>query len=224
MPFDVVAAFLRLGEKYNITILKTDALTRLQYEFPSTLEQYDQANEWSMIENKHAVTRDTINLAREVHCVDYILPSAFHALCCENVHKAILEATRDDGSKSLLSPEDQVIVITGWAKGRDFQRRVSMRWLLSEEELPPLYEYCMTSPLSCIHARGRLIRSMGHLDAVPPIAALWNWEYLPEEKDKMCKSCLDVAEFSHTRGREAFWDNLPSFFGLPEWPELLKES
>jgi len=42
MPFDLLAAILRLGKKYEIDYLCEEGLKRLRHEFPDTLEKWVQ--------------------------------------------------------------------------------------------------------------------------------------------------------------------------------------
>lgn len=41
LPIVAVAALLRLGTKYDIEVLRTEAVKRLVYEFPTSLQDYD---------------------------------------------------------------------------------------------------------------------------------------------------------------------------------------
>lgn len=42
IPFVVISAFLRLGTKYEIEVLRSEAIDRLAHEYPFTLEDYDR--------------------------------------------------------------------------------------------------------------------------------------------------------------------------------------
>jgi hypothetical protein len=54
LPFDVIAAFLRLGQKYEIQPLYDSALRRLMHVFSSSLEGHARGG-W----NKHVLFNDT---------------------------------------------------------------------------------------------------------------------------------------------------------------------
>src|SRR5882762_6695162 len=41
-PISVIAAFLRLGKKYGIDQLRSEAVIRLSFHFPTTLEERDK--------------------------------------------------------------------------------------------------------------------------------------------------------------------------------------
>ena len=215
MAFDVVAAFLRLGDKYNIATLKKDAIMRLQYDFPSTLGGLGLDATDSMIKTNETTTtlaRDAVNLAREVGCIDSILPWAFHVLGSHGIHKVVLEETRSDGSEVSLSPADQVIIITGWANGLR-QQRQTMKWAYG-----PGFNYCE----DCSDKISQTIRTTALYNPVPELDGLKEWDELGFSQE-MCHACLRAAKASHTKGREAYWEKLPTLYGLPKWHDLLKE-
>lgn len=58
--------------------------------------------------------------------------------------------------------------------------------------------------------------------APPEISALDDWEALKEHGEGVCDSCMSKAEESNEQSRREIWSRLPSFFGLPDWKELLK--
>ncbi|KAF7984459.1 hypothetical protein HWV62_14556 [Athelia sp. TMB] len=48
LPIGVVAAFLRLGMKYDIDALRKEALRRLYYEFPVDFDTFLATDDWTM--------------------------------------------------------------------------------------------------------------------------------------------------------------------------------
>lgn len=82
LPFTVVAAFLpRLGNKYDIEVLRADALKRLFYEMPSDFEAYSVRPAWSMIRKDATRTKfEMANLAREQNLLS-ALPTAWYQCC-----------------------------------------------------------------------------------------------------------------------------------------------
>lgn len=77
LPFEVVAAFLRIGQKYSIEILKAEAASRLTYEYPSSPDAWNSLVEYSMIERNECLDVDTINFTHETQCSARITPMAF---------------------------------------------------------------------------------------------------------------------------------------------------
>jgi len=76
MPFDVVAAFLRLGSKYFIEGLRLDALNRLNYEYPINFQPMGR-NSTLLLKCYQGISFDVINLARQNNILS-ILPAAFY--------------------------------------------------------------------------------------------------------------------------------------------------
>lgn len=98
LPFAAVSAMLKLGTKYEIQFLRSDAIKRLEEYFPTQLENF--RNKWANsgpdseealsghsidIELAHAIP--VIQLARTYN-VPHILPPAFY-LCAQPVSDII---------------------------------------------------------------------------------------------------------------------------------------
>ena len=217
VPFDVVAAFLRLGLKYNIESLRDEATTRLTYEFPSSLEIYDCMVDGGMIELGDSVANDTINLLRECQYSTHILPIAFYFQAQETppFHKTEIS---DDGKQVQLSPEDKSTLLEGWLRIVKAQREHTYAWL---HQTTPVSVSCL-SKSSCFAARSACV--LKEFTPIPPISGLNLFRDWPTDEVKLCIHCETVAKTCHNEGRERLWQMLPSFFGLPEWNELLKEN
>lgn len=115
MSFPAVAAFLRLGNKYEIPQFRTEALRRLTKIFPSEQPDWDLTQEviWDEISFDDGIEIDVFNLARETGIL-CLIPAAFLSIVQENPNalKIIIEgAERSDGSITSLSLEDQRICI-----------------------------------------------------------------------------------------------------------------
>lgn len=63
LDFAVVAAFLRLGKKYEIELFHAEALRSLCDKFPSNLKDLDECNKYSMIKEGFSTSVDVANLA-----------------------------------------------------------------------------------------------------------------------------------------------------------------
>lgn len=215
----MVAAFLRLGKKYNFAKLHEDALQRLIYEFPSTLEQRDANMPTAMIElTSTGDYFDIISLARE-HNILSILPCAFF-LCIipeEDFLKTILHGyTREDGSTAKLCQDDQHKCLLGWQKIVKTQALTTYSWL----DNATLYDGCSSSA-RCTPARKKLLLlergTLPYCDAVfQPWKSSWG--------KSLCNFCGVAARSSHANGRKAAWNLLPSAFDLPSWEDLLKHT
>jgi hypothetical protein len=84
LPFDILAAFLRLGRKYAIKPLFAKALAHLTVTFSSSLDQYTNDDSrkhiaFTDLDNVQLgeIVINTIVLAHELHLPSLILPAAF---------------------------------------------------------------------------------------------------------------------------------------------------
>ena len=118
-PFPVVAAYLRLGIKYDIEHLRIEAVDVLSAGFPSTLEEndvetlgYEQGVQPLVYER--SIFFDVITLVRETG-MDYILPAAYCRYCGMFALDEVWEGIeRVDGTRSVLSTQDQKAILRGW--------------------------------------------------------------------------------------------------------------
>lgn len=189
------------------------------HDFPTSLEAYGVVgDDQRMI----AVSKDqdfyercarAINLARECHCVDFMLPSSFYGVIS---HPDFHTTTQP------LSPEDRMVGVSGWSNAVKGQEADTMRWLLYQgyPQTSQLYQGCK-SPDRCHETRNHFLRAI--FIPIPRIYGLCRWEDWAVISQFVCESCFAAAQRSHNEGRERFWQKLPTFFGLPGWDELLRE-
>jgi len=137
--------------------LYSEALTRLEYEFPSTLEGYDRSEScFSLIDvldaDRGPVFFAIINLARE-NGILTLLPTAFYAIWSHLDVMEFFEAMEE--STHELSVPDQRTAI----KGRDamlcWQRISTFGWLEEEENFKPI---CTSN--DCAKNRNKLLKNI----------------------------------------------------------------
>jgi hypothetical protein len=206
--------------KYNISTLTAEAMERLSYEFPTTLERWDSFDPYSRVElNDQADYVDVVNLAKEIQ-LPRILPIAFlQCILTDDIFECILKGPeRQDGSHAVLTREDQNICLLGWENTVIMQAATTFAWRDGTRRFS-LYTSC-TAPGSCASVRTRL--SSGLRNAFPECEPFAVWEDRWEVG--MCVACIVVARESHNRGREEAWAKLPLMFGLPSWKELLAQT
>ncbi|KIM87927.1 hypothetical protein PILCRDRAFT_95671 [Piloderma croceum F 1598] len=221
LPLAVVAAFLRLGMKYNISTLTADAMERLSYEFPTTMGRWDSFDLCSRVDlYTQADYIDVVNLAKEIQ-LPHFLPTAFlHCILIDDIFECVLKGVeRQDGSHAVLSGEEQKICLLGWENIVNMQAETTFAWRDGTQRFA-LYMAICTAPGSCGSARTRLGSVPRNVFPGCEPFAVWDdcWEA------GMCAACVAVAKESHDRGREEAWARLPSMFGLPSWEELLTQT
>lgn len=214
VSLNVIVAFLRLGRKYEIESLYLEATTRLSFEFPPTLKEWDETrHKLQLIKWHPGLTFDIINLAHE-HGLPHILPAAFYDACLslDFFRETFRGVRRKDGTLAILSSEDQKICIQGWAMLIHEQTASTFGWLRTEGDV-----FCSTSA-GCLEAKTTLY--FAKFSGVPEMVALNDWD--KDYEEDLCERCAMGAKTSQRVGRSKVWNLLPSFFGLPGWEELLK--
>lgn len=119
-----------MGQKYDIKIIPAEALSRLHYEYPLTLEDNDTNVPESMIPYSVWADVDIANLAREQNLLS-LLPVALYALCCEiDATEFISGSCRDDGTTATLSPGDIYLCFAAWTTTLPkLQSETTLMWI-----------------------------------------------------------------------------------------------
>lgn len=215
LPIEIVAAFLRLGNKYKIEVLRAEALKRLFHEYPLEVRDFDEMGHWSMIESGAWVISDTVKLAREQNLLS-VLPVALYIVCRDYSAEEIMGSiSKSDGSlRPVLNSVDQCLCLAAYVRLLQTQGDTTLSWINSSSSYP----HCEDSS-TCCAVRQRLICKIFF-----PVAALGGLGYWEQDwEERMCESCVAIAKDLHDEGRANFWDALPSIFDLPEWAELKKD-
>lgn len=215
MPVAVVAAFLRLGNKYDIEVLRDEALKRLFYELPTDFHSLTKLDSFSMIENVVWWELDLVNIARE-QGLRSALPMAMYC-CCNIWHQDEIPGgiLRDDGTRCLLSLEDERTCVMAYMPLMKLQGETTYAWLTHPGSK---YPECKT-PSKCISRRKTLAIEM--FFPLAEIICLNSWKKAWETH--MCSVCVKIAKTEHEDGRRRCWEALPGIFGFPEWEELNEE-
>ncbi|KAJ7661029.1 hypothetical protein B0H17DRAFT_1337283 [Mycena rosella] len=212
LPFGVISAFARLGKKYRIQPLYDNALLRLQYAFPSSYEEYVKSNVATKIlfanpTNSRVpqceIAIDTIVLARELD-VPSLLPISFW-LAATRIE---LLSAHDSPS---LSDADRKILMSSSKPLRIAHASYLYGWL-DENHINP----DCTRPPTCAINKTRLALKLWKPPGVTPA---FGWQ-LGLAKP-LCESCIAAGLNHHSAGSQQLWRELPSFFGLRSWEELL---
>ncbi|KZP13430.1 hypothetical protein FIBSPDRAFT_753509 [Athelia psychrophila] len=211
LDFTAVAAFLRLGKKYEIGPLHAEALKRLCYEFPSTLKGLDECRRFSMIKGRIGASVDVANLAREQSLL-CVLPLALYQCCCYPEIFPAAGVKLNASTTAMLSAGDLAACIRAWDDLSITQANTTLDWLNSPGST---YPEC-TSPAPCTTIRKEALHHVYYPSVVFLGHKGWS-EFRHKWLDPvgaMCGPCNDVAERLHNDGRARFWEALPGIFGL----------
>ncbi|KAJ7083468.1 hypothetical protein C8R44DRAFT_992026 [Mycena epipterygia] len=212
IPFDVIAAFLRLGRKYRIQPLYGNALRRLAWTFPSSHQKYLESLSVHTIKRSDPADHsppcdfvvDIILLAREFN-LPSLLPLAFW-LAATRIH---LLANKNTSS---LSDADRDAVIKAVEPVRIAHTNYLFGWLDEDTVASP----DCTHPSAC--SKNKLQNS---LKRWKPPGLLMAFAWQPGAAKGLCDACVAVGRKHHNEGKKRLWEELPSFFGLPPWDQLL---
>ncbi|KAF7368663.1 hypothetical protein MVEN_00190600 [Mycena venus] len=212
LPFGAISAFLRLGRKYEMKPLFDGALRRLTAVFPQSIEQYASGNMNKNIvfDNPEAPDRrseiviDTIVLARTLE-LPFLLPSAFW-FASTNI---LSIGTKNIGA---ISEGDRVTIFSAVNPLRVAYADYLFDWL---DETKVEAAGC-SLPQTC--GPTKVSHSLNFWK--PPGSALvLSWR--PAAAQGLCRSCAGLGKKRYGEGAKRLWKELPSFFGLPAWEELL---
>jgi hypothetical protein len=222
----VLAAVLRLGTKYGVTYLRDVAVARLVELFPHEFEAYfaREQDEWPYEESCEEGALIFIILARECN-IPAVLPCCLFALTPDfgdDISKLTVGAacTLEDGRTYELDPDTYSLCIrAGWRLSDLRQRLIS----------DALSTVLCVGP-SCRDARTmtrekeQLLRSPtlsegSLMRLLEPIDSHW-WV----REFKLCDRCGNVAAAIWKLGQLKTWDQLPEYYGLAPWDELVAAS
>jgi hypothetical protein len=57
-----------------------------------------------------------------------------------------------------------------------------------------------------------------------PLSITVDWQKFTKKGYKLCGNCLFVAKDKYESQRKKLWEELPSYFGLPSWANLISGS
>lgn len=216
-PLSVVSAFMRLGRKYDIPNLYTEAANKIYRDCPVTLEGWDASARSSTIDigDHHSSWMELAIVARQEGLLS-VLPFILYKCCIAYSTTEILNGiSHRDATVVVLSPEDQAACLEGHWNILGAQARTTFAWLYQRGTLSPL----CTSSDACLQVRQNTLDQ--EFIPLPGIYALYDWENGYEAG--LCGFCARVGEVIHRDGRDDFWNELPNLFNLPSWDEICRE-
>ncbi|KZP06404.1 hypothetical protein FIBSPDRAFT_322892 [Athelia psychrophila] len=152
VTIDIVAAFIRMGKKYEIESLRVEGLQRLFYEYPVSLQGYDNIDDYSRITSARSVKFDVAMLAREQN-LSSVLPLAL-MLCCMSSAEEIIEGSpRTDGTFAKFSPDEIITSLYARERLAKLQVETTFAWIDASDWT---YNACPTHK-SCGEVRTKIL-------------------------------------------------------------------
>ncbi|KAJ6567037.1 hypothetical protein B0H19DRAFT_1139214 [Mycena capillaripes] len=220
--YDTVVGVLRLSNKYEVDYLRRRAVVHLSSGYPTTLAVRDAGMvcSWNKMVLVFRGAAAVIQLARELDAL-WILPYAFyllaHAFDGEVSSKTFIEHayTGDDytGVQTDLSSHDRRCFFHGFGAQKAATHTNVLRFLCTPLDIPGC-----AHPRKCARNRLVALSVTGAAALANPLDVWreWDWTF----GLAVCSPCLIVLKKTHQEARQAFWDVLPTIYGLPPWEEL----
>ncbi|KAJ7634502.1 hypothetical protein FB45DRAFT_909052 [Roridomyces roridus] len=135
LPFDVIAAMLRLGRKYGICTAEASAIRRIHWEFPTTLKTWSAHARFKKIQKADGMLFDLLNLVHEFGINTTIPALALACLHDQTLEKILNGVPRFDGSRVTLAPNIARSLIIGFQRVLAFQNK-TYAWLDNDDVIP----------------------------------------------------------------------------------------
>ncbi|KAJ7287173.1 hypothetical protein C8J57DRAFT_578563 [Mycena rebaudengoi] len=223
LPLAVIGAHVRLGRKYGFKDLLNDALQRLTFEYPTTLEEFDALGDaasysTTRIAEPTGLPSDLVALATQNDLL-YILPCAYYRAAIPV--QGVVSSPRGDDTSVTLSPLAQETCILGREKlvQTQFKSGNTLGWLHTQDDPAP-GDGC-TNMSACALRREEQLQQLWF---PPKLWALSPPASLRIDSWGLCSSCEARAHASVAAGRAKMWEALPGIFDLPSWTELMHET
>lgn len=205
----------------------SDAIERLQYEFPPTLEARDAIKSSMVSLESPADYYDIVNLARETDLLSILPGALFECINHSGMFSHIIKGyEREDGTVAVISQADQQRCLSAWRKLVELQHLTTYTWLNAQNWPSPSVMYRCSDPrYGCFKERervGRILWPGGSFPSCDPIFANWSVLSLEAQTSRQCPSCAKECQRLHIAGRGSAWEKLPIIFDLPNWQTLIQ--
>jgi len=209
VPLEMITALLVLSTKYDFKHIRTDVIVHLSKHYPMDLNAYEKIDDDDA--SLFGITRADchIILLKAVFTadVDVLLPVIFYA-CADYDLEFILH---DHGlGEDLLAPECLHTLI----KGREYLKHAATDLIA---KLPDEGVICpVNQPCALVI---RLVGLAYYLNK-PNLSVIEGSNIAANCVKNTCVHCAHNVGQRVNEGRQKIWDQIPSYFGFPEWTEL----
>lgn len=202
MPIRLIAVMLRLGKK---NLCDWDLISDQPFS------KIEQSGELALL--------DIIILGREAG-LQSILPLAYYLFfsnlnVMDPMEQVYATYETEYGTTATVPQDVQKILVLGREKLLRGTMCNTYGWLADDKCIP---DASCKRPMLCAAARLKLLIEV--CIPIPDINhALARWDGVQHATD-LCVTCAKEAERRYRIGRDLFWSELPSCFGLPRWEDL----
>ncbi|KAF8906803.1 hypothetical protein CPB84DRAFT_1675429 [Gymnopilus junonius] len=217
LAIPLISSMLRLGKKYEFNDLHTAAMDRIKHELPHNMYIFTNQLK-ARFYTGHEI--DTLNLLLEMN-IQSLLPVACY-LCVRNLTlKELFRGTkrREDGIAQLPPVWIEKLIIAKEKMVNDIKQRV-LKWVLGEFTS---HEYIQFPASSCTKPAQCSASQLSTCQLVISSPLQLDWMFLPFSDccpDEYCNECLQVINKVYLTTQGSLWNELPRYFGLPDWEQL----
>lgn len=220
MPILILAAFLRIGRKYEIDHVRKQAISRLSNTLPSDFQAWcatynspirPRPGNIIKIDYNNDEHLTLVNIIRENDLLVYLPPALYRCVAQDTGKYISIFHSIPDTTKPILSIHDIQLCVQAYKNICYLQATETLSWLVPNETQPPC------SSRRCVAIRGKLFRL--YLFPSPVCIPFVEWQ-AKWQTHGLCDECATTSRKSHDEGRLKIWNQLPSVFELPDWEEL----
>lgn len=214
MPIPVLAAFLRLGRKYEIDHIRQQAVKRLGNEFPFEFHksaEFCTRDGGTITETEKGDYLRLINFIRENELLVHLPMAMLRCIIMDHLNTVSLFFSSPEAQQPILPYTDIETCVKAHTKLQGLQATQIFSWLQPWQRTPS----CGKN--ACIETR-RAIANI-YLSKVPDIWMIFaDWDRLWSQV--LCQECDLRAQKEYADAQKKIFEELPSILKLPEWKEL----
>ncbi|PPQ72816.1 hypothetical protein CVT24_012892 [Panaeolus cyanescens] len=217
VPLAALSALLRLGNKYEISLLRKNLLLRIQDKYVCS---WDNVNfQFSMFHRStvaDAAYFDMANLLYEEGVISALPLALYDVIRLFKTADILAGVLRKDETRATLLPQLLTVCLTGKEK--------------LENAICEMYKWLRETPITstCRYApcRGTFLdieRQIFRPATKMGYALEFDWDFIfSQTTGEVCGACAQLADQKHEDGREEVFATLPYIFGYTSWDEIKK--
>ncbi|KLO08407.1 hypothetical protein SCHPADRAFT_893920 [Schizopora paradoxa] len=209
-PIETIISLLLLSNKYDFRHIRNEVTQQLSRLYPKTLAAFDHVDEDGYSDDLFGMSRvySDYRLLKACHLADiiFLLPRLFYACSGFEVHWIYEEVDEAGG----LDPSCLRTLLTGKSK-----LDLALRAFIAS--LPDEFR-----SISCPTCKVGAYVSRLHQQEGSHLSAYKGHALAQSVLNNGCQLC--TTEFANRieDKREEIWEQIPSYYGFPEWEELLE--
>jgi hypothetical protein len=202
--FRIVAGILRVSTKYDVQYLRQRAISFLTEAYPSTLDAWDRRELTRKISGIEHTPFAALQLVEEFG-ISQALPAVLYCCSMRPIDEIL------DGSRVEIGTANRRTCLIAKQKLEEAQRKRVFAFLGAYQVT------ACSNPSTCNTRRLEWSARMGLNPK--PLARTFDWINF---SIYVCRNCLTFSRASFDEARQKLWEELPGFFNLPSWTQLLQ--